>query len=103
MYAAVSEGQVDAVIAFGSDGRIETFGLRLLDDPERVFPPYDAILLASRAAAARPGFVEALQPLLGSIDQKAMREANRLVAVEKQSPKQAARWLSQRGTASKAP
>ncbi len=93
MYAAASEGQVDAIIAFGSDGRIEPFGLRLLDDPEQVFPPYDAILLVSRAAADRPGLVESLRPLVGSIDQKAMREANRRVDVGKETPRQAARWL----------
>jgi osmoprotectant transport system permease protein len=93
MYAAVSEGEVDAVIAYSSDGRIPEYQLQLLSDPERVFPPYDAILLVSRAAAQRPGFVEALKPLVGSIKQEAMQEANRRVDVEKQSPRQVARWL----------
>lgn len=103
MYAALSEGQVDAIVAFGSDGRIETLGLRLLEDPEQVFPPYDAILLVSRAAAGCSGVVEALRPLLGTIDQKSIREANRRVDVEKQSPRQVARWLLQTVNPSNSP
>jgi osmoprotectant transport system permease protein len=93
MYRAVSEGQVDAIIAYTSDGRVKAFDLEPLTDPEHVFPPYDAILLMSPAAARRPGFQEALKPLLGAIKQETMQEANRCVDVEKQSPKQVAAWL----------
>ena len=54
----------------------------VLDDPRRAFPPYDAVLLLSRAAAARPALVAALAPLVASIDDTAMRRANRRVDVE---------------------
>lgn len=103
MYGAVSGGQVDVIVAFSSDGRITESGLQLLRDPEHVFPPYDAILLVSRDAARRPGFVAALRPLVGSIDQKTMQEANRRVDVEKQSPKKVAKWLLATGAPSNAP
>jgi osmoprotectant transport system permease protein len=93
MYGAVSNKQVDAIIAYSSDGRIRRFGLRLLSDPEHVFPPYDAILLLSPAAARRPRLVEALRPLLGAIDQPTMQEANARVDVERHSPRRAADWL----------
>jgi osmoprotectant transport system permease protein len=93
MYDAVSKGTVDAIIAYSTDGRIRENKLQVLKDPKKVFPPYDAILLASRAATRRPGFVEALRPLLGSIDDKTMLEANWQVDVDQQTPRQAARWL----------
>src|SRR5262249_52740360 len=76
MDGAVSKGTVDAVIAYTSDGRVKAFGLQLLKAPEQVFPPYDAILLVSPAAARRPGLREALRPLLGAISQETMQEAN---------------------------
>jgi osmoprotectant transport system permease protein len=93
MYAAAADGQVDAAIAFSSDGRIGAFGLKLLEDPQLAFPTYDALLLLSRSAYAKPGVVDALRPLVGAIDQERMREANRRVDVGKESPKRAAEWL----------
>ncbi|MEZ4334761.1 MAG: ABC transporter permease/substrate-binding protein [Myxococcota bacterium] len=82
MYGAVADGHVDVISAFSSDGRIDAFDLLVLDDPRRAFPPYDAVLLLSRAAAARPALVAALAPLVASIDDTAMRRANRRVDVE---------------------
>lgn len=93
MYTAVADGQVDAAIAFSSDGRIEPFGLKLLEDPQQAFPEYDALLVVSRRASAKPGLVDALRPLLGAISQERMNEANRRVDVDKESPKRAAEWL----------
>ncbi len=93
MYAAVADGRVDAAIAFSSDGRIEPFGLKLLKDPQQAFPHYDALLLLSRRAFAKPGVVDALRPLVGAIGQERMQEANRRVDVDKESPKRAAEWL----------
>jgi osmoprotectant transport system permease protein len=95
MYGAVSDGQVDAIIAYTSDGRIKAFDLALLADPQRAFPPYDALLLVSAAAAQRPGFVEALRPLVGSIALETMQQANRRVDVDGQRPSSAAAWLAQ--------
>jgi osmoprotectant transport system permease protein len=103
MYSAVREGQVDAIIAFSSDGRVAAFNLQLLEDPARVFPPYDAILLVSRAAARRPGLVEALRQLIGAVNQETMQQANGRVDVGRHSPRQAAGWLLQTITRGKQP
>lgn len=92
-YAAVRDGQVDAIIAYTSDGRVEAFKLQLLTDPEQVFPPYDAILLISPAAAKRPGLQEALKPLLGKIERTTMQRANGRVDLYQFSPKSTATWL----------
>lgn len=93
MYAAVAKGELDAIIAYSSDGRIRAFELKVIGDPQHVFPPYDAILLLSPSAAKRPGFREALLPLLDSINQEAIQDANGRVDIEQQSPKQVAGWL----------
>jgi osmoprotectant transport system permease protein len=88
MYGAVAEGKVDVITAYTSDGRIKTFDLVILEqDPSRrVFPPYDALLLVSGKAARRPGFTEALQPLLDAIDVETMRAANERADVDGQLP-----------------
>jgi osmoprotectant transport system permease protein len=96
MYPAVKEGEVDVICAYTSDGRIDAYGLELLKDPLNAFPPYDAVLLVSGAGADKPGFVEALRPLLGAIEVGAMRRANYRVDVDHWLPREAARWLRAR-------
>jgi osmoprotectant transport system permease protein len=95
MYEAVKNGEVDVIAAFSSDGRIRAYDLVVLDDPRHVIPPYDAVILLSPQAAARPRVAEALKPLLEHIDVSAMRQANYMVDREKdkKSVTEAARWL----------
>jgi osmoprotectant transport system permease protein len=93
LYGAVRDGGVDVIVAYTSDGRIEKYGLVLLHDDLGVLPSYDAIVLVSARAAAKPGFLEALKPLVrdgGAISDPAMQEANRQVDVEGRSPRQVA-------------
>lgn len=93
MYSAVRDGQVDVIAAYTTDGRIAAYDLVVLDDPLSVLPPYDAVILISPQAAARSGLPDALAPLIGAIDARTMREANRRVDLEHQTPAQAAAWL----------
>jgi osmoprotectant transport system permease protein len=93
MYSAVAEETVDVISAYTSDGRIQALDLVLLQDNKQVFPPYDAVLLVSDKAAARPGFTEALKPLIGAIKLETMQEANGLVDQHHQEPSAAAEWL----------
>jgi osmoprotectant transport system permease protein len=95
MYSAVGRS-VDVITAYTSDGRIKAYDLVILEDTRHAFPPYDAVLLLSPQAAARPGLAEALRPLLGSIDVEAMREANRRVDLDRQRPARAAAELLER-------
>jgi osmoprotectant transport system permease protein len=93
MYRAVQDGQVDVICAFSTDGRIAAYDLLVLEDPRESFPPYDALLLVSRDAAAQPGFIDALQPLINSMSNEAMRQANRKVDVDGADPHMAATAL----------
>jgi osmoprotectant transport system permease protein len=98
MYQALASGRVDAITAFSSDGRIAAERLRVLADPRRAIPGYDAILLLAPARAHDARFVAALQPLAGRIDVATMRQANYRVDrdVGKETPEQAATWLTAR-------
>jgi osmoprotectant transport system permease protein len=92
MYAAAAAGDVDVISAYTSDGRIAQHDLVVLEDPRQAIPPYDAILLISpRKAADRP-LIEALQPLIGTIDIESMRDAN-LRAAQGSSADEVARRL----------
>jgi len=93
MYGAVRDGQVDAIVAYSSDGRIPAYGLEILKDPERALPPYDAILLLSPAASRRPELRQALEPLVGAIQLETMRKANFHVDVDHWTARRAAEEL----------
>jgi osmoprotectant transport system permease protein len=98
MYRALASGRVDAITAFSSDGRIAAERLRVLADPRRAIPGYDAILLLAPARANDARFVAALRPLGGRIDVATIRQANYRVDrdADKETPEQAAAWLARR-------
>jgi osmoprotectant transport system permease protein len=72
-YQALADGKVDAIDIYTTDAKIAQLGLRVLDDDQRYFPRYDAVLLYRLDLAARfPAAWQALQRLRGSIDEAAM-------------------------------
>lgn len=93
MYGAVRDGEVDVIGAYTTDGRIAAYDLVVLDDPRASLPPYDAVILISPQAAASPALANALAPFLNAIPADAMREANRRVDLDRETPAQAAAWL----------
>ena len=97
MYGAVASGQVDVISAYTSDGRIALHNLTVLDDPRRVIPPYDAILLISPKRANDAALIAALRPLIDAIDVDMMRQASARAVMgdgnSSASPDQAAIWL----------
>lgn len=95
MYPALASGEVDAITAFSSDGRIAAEGFVILDDNLDAIPSYEAILLTSPKLATDSKALKALEPLVGAIDVETMRQANYMVdrESEKRTPAQAARWL----------
>jgi osmoprotectant transport system permease protein len=93
MYEAVRKEQVDVISAYSTDGRIVAYDLVVLDDPLSAFPPYDAVLLLSPKASENRALVKALRPLLHSISDNEMRNANKLVDTDGKTPAAAAAWL----------
>ena len=77
MYQAVATGEVDVISAYGTDGRIDAFDLRVLDDERGAIPPYDAVVLAgSGIARLAPDVVAAVARLDGAISADRMRAMN---------------------------
>jgi osmoprotectant transport system permease protein len=96
MYKAVTDGEVDVIDAFSSDGRIAADDLVVLTDPKQAIPPYDAVILVSPKRSGDARFTAALRPLLGAIPVEQMRKANLSVDrdQDKQTPAQAAQALA---------
>jgi osmoprotectant transport system permease protein len=97
MYRAITTDEVDVISAFSSDGRIEEYGLVVLEDPLEAVLPYDAVLLLAPARAADATLKRALEPLLRAIPIDVMRKASLMVDrdTDKKSPQEAAAWLAQ--------
>jgi osmoprotectant transport system permease protein len=95
MYQAVTDGEVDVISAFTSDGRIAANDLLVLADPAGAILPYDAIVLIARKRANDDVLRRALTPLVDAIPLALMQEANYRVDRErdKETPEAAARWL----------
>ncbi len=91
LYDAVSRGEVDAISAFSTDGRIAAFDLVVLEDPAHALPPYDAMMLLGPRVADDRRVACALSGIRISAD--AMRRANAMVDREHASPTAAAAKL----------
>ncbi len=93
VYDAVSRGDVDAIAAFSSDGRIAADDLVVLADPAGALPPYDALLLLGARIASDAHVLCALSPLHGAIGVDLMQRANLMVDQDHATPAAAATWL----------
>ena len=92
LYAAAAEGAVDVISAYSTDGRVAAWDLVLLEDDRGVIPPYDAVVLTSRALGERaPDVVAALGRLGATIDADAMRKMNLAVDRDGRTPRDVAR------------
>ena len=95
MYAAAAKHEVDVISAYTSDGRIDKYDLVVLDDSKSAIPPYDAVLLISPRRMQDRALLNALQPLVHSIDVTLMRAANlrAIGGAGNASPREAAQWM----------
>lgn len=94
LYQAAEQNKVQVVSAYSTDGRLNAFEMRVLEDDLGVIPPYDAMLLASgRLAEGHRMLLQRLSKLDGTISAAAMRRANDLVDLQKQSPEVAVNAL----------
>jgi osmoprotectant transport system permease protein len=98
-YQALAEGAIDVADGYSTDAKIVTFGLRILRDEGRFFPPYEGAPLARADLFTRvPGADAALRLLAGRIDDTTMRRLNHAVEFERRSPADvAAAFLAELG------
>jgi osmoprotectant transport system permease protein len=94
-YEAVAAGRIDVLDIYSTDAKIESYGLRVLEDDRGVFPRYDAVLLYRLDLPRRlPQAWKALQALEGKIDERQMIRLNAAAELEHLSFAAAARLFT---------
>jgi osmoprotectant transport system substrate-binding protein len=76
-YEALTKGDVDVVVAFGTDGQIAGLGLTALEDDKSAYPIYQiAPVIRQDALAANPGVADALNKLAPALTNDVMSGLN---------------------------
>ena len=92
LYDALLKQSIDVAVGYGTDGRIEEFGLKLLNDDLRLFPPYEvAPLIRAKALEVFPALEGAFAELAGVLDAATMRRLNKQVELAGAAPSEVAR------------
>ena len=86
-YVAVETGEINLVDAYSTDSELRQYELKVLEDDQHLFPPYQgAPLLREETVQKYPELVDALNQLAGKITDDEMREMNYKVNVEGEKP-----------------
>ena len=98
-YQALNEDQVDVALVFATDGRIEAFDFRVLEDDKGFFPNYAvAPVVRTETLDANPGLREPLEELSAALDNETMQGLNSRVDVEQQTIEEVATdFLTEQG------
>lgn len=90
-YGALREGQVDAAVGFGTDGRIPAFGFVNLEDDRQYFPVYNpAPVVRLEIVEAYPGLPELIGQISRLLDGETLAELNRRVDIDEEEPEDVA-------------
>jgi osmoprotectant transport system permease protein len=82
-YEALSQGAVDIIDGYATDGLLAKYALVTLEDDRHFFPPYDAVALVSpRLARSEPAALPVLSQLSGRLTESDMRAWNRAIEVD---------------------
>lgn len=85
-YRGLESGAIDGIDVYTTDAEIAYYDLFLLQDDQRHFPVYDAVILYRADLADRaPGAVAAFARLEGAIDEARMSAMNGAVKLDKRS------------------
>ncbi|MEH6571160.1 MAG: glycine betaine ABC transporter substrate-binding protein [Halioglobus sp.] len=87
-YRAIESGKLDVTDAYTTDGELDAYDLRLLEDDRSFFPGYEAVLLTRNDLPEAAAVV--LHSLHDSIDEPTMRSLNRRLADENLEPREVA-------------
>lgn len=97
VYDALEANRMDAVLGYSTDGRIASYGLKLLKDDKNFFPPYEASVVVNGSALKKyPKLQSILNRLNGQIDLKTMQQLNYQVDNELLEPAVVAKQFLQK-------
>ena len=87
IYRALADQQVDLIAGDATSGLVDAYGLTMLEDDRRYFPPYDAVPLGRSATLlAHPEVKAAIETLGGRVTVTDMRRMNRAVDADHRDP-----------------
>ncbi|WP_257350843.1 glycine betaine ABC transporter substrate-binding protein [Pseudalkalibacillus decolorationis] len=87
VYKAVESNEMDVVLAYTTDGRLEAFDLVTLEDDKHLFPPYDSSPVARNEVLKKhPELRDIIKKLADTIDTKQMRKMNYQANVKMKEP-----------------
>lgn len=87
VYTALRNGQVFSGLVYTTDGRLNAFHLKLLEDDKHYFPDYTAApVIRKDFLDKHPDIAALMKPLAELLDDATMRELNAKVDVEHQNP-----------------
>lgn len=87
VYTALRNGQVFVGLVYTTDGRLDSFGLRLLEDDRKYFPDYTAApVVNADYLKQHPELEKLLKPLAERLDDATMRRLNARVDVDRETP-----------------
>ena len=91
-YQAIRENSIQITDAYSTDSELRQYGLQVLEDNLRLFPPYQgAPLMRQETMEQHPELAAALNRLAGKISAEEMQEMNYRVKAQGQSAESVAR------------
>jgi osmoprotectant transport system substrate-binding protein len=92
VYKAVANGEVDVVLAYSTDARLQEYDLVTLEDDKHFFPPYGASpVVRNDTLEQYPELADVINKLAGKIDTQTMTSLNYKGDVEQLDPAEIAR------------
>lgn len=87
VYTALRNGQVFTGLVYTTDGRLDAFKLKVLEDDRHYFPDYTAAPVIRKAFLDQhPQVASLLKPLAELLDNATMRQLNAKVDVDHENP-----------------
>ena len=91
-YTSIQSNESDVIDAFSTDGLLKGFNLKVLEDDQKFFPPYDAVpVVRQEILDAHPELEPLLNKLSGLLTDEKMRDLNYKVDEESMDPEVVAR------------
>jgi osmoprotectant transport system permease protein len=92
MYKAAFENELDVISGYSTDGRLKAYGLIVLEDDKKIFPPYYAAPIVNEESLKNfPELEKTLNLLSGQINDSVMTELNYRTDYLHQTPERVAK------------
>lgn len=96
-YQALESNDIDLIDAYSTDAELKEYGMVVLEDDKKLFPPYQgAPLMKKETIKEHPDVVKAMNKLKGKISDEEMQEMNYRVTIKDEDAYQVAKEYLQK-------